>query len=1090
MNPAEHFASVASWPDFVARQSTLPVEQRGRPFELIVRHHLRTAPAYRAKLKSVWLLEEVPDAVRTRLNLPRPDEGVDLVAETHAGEFWTVQAKYRADTEATLTHRELSTFTSLSFAVCRGIGFGLICTTTDRITDLFEGAARIGELTGDTWAALDAEFFASLHETLTGDAAPALPVARVPLPHQERAVSAAHAHFAERGATRGKLISPCGSGKSLTACWIAQKLGARRVLVAVPSIALIRQTLETWMREALARGEPADWLCVCSDADVAKTDRAELVAHVHELGLPCDTDPAALAAHLASLRDRAGQVVVLTTYQSSPVLAAAARAAEFAFDFAVLDEAHRTTGRKAKNFSHLLFDANLPLPRRLFMTATERRFQGSSDEVVSMDDPALYGGTFELLTFKDAIAATPPILSDYRILTIGVRASEVARLVEANRWLDLGADGLDEVTAQALASLIALRRATKEHSVRHTVSFHSSIARAKQFRELCGKLNAALDGEPSIAPHHVNGGMGSAARQRELKEFLATAPSLVTNARCLTEGVDVPRIDCVFFADPKGSTIEIVQAAGRALRLAEGKTLGYILLPLVVPDGATLDAVAETSAFKFVLFVLRALATHDERIVEWFRATAEGRTPEVGGLVHFDLGEVTLPVGVDAEKFAREIEVRCWTVMAKLKWRPFAEAREWARNSGINKSTDWIRVWKKGEIPRDLPIAPYTVYRGKGWIDWGDFLGFRRPATRKKILPYEEARAFAITLGLKDGTEWRDYARRGIDGKTPIPSNIPRNPYQIYRGRGWVNWSHWLGRGQAVLGSGNDGAELLPFAEARDFARSLKLSGQRAWRQYCAGRMPNLPARLPGVPAGPEHYYKGQGWSGYGDWLGNGQVHVPRREYRKYEDACQFTRELKLRKFSEWRQYVQGRLPNLPPLPSDIPRNPNQTYAADGFTWGDWFGIAVTERSKRRCKFRAFEDAREFVHALNLSSSTVWAVYARGGLSEKPPLPADIPKNPKSSYGAEWLGWGDWLGTGTVAPFQKNFRSFEQARAFARTLGLKNGAAWDQWKRVKGNPPQDVPRHPATVYREHWISWPDFLQPPAVEAAASAPPPS
>lgn len=1087
MNLADHFASVATWPDFVARQSMLPGEKRGLPFELVVRHYLRIAPIYRAKLKSAWLLAEVPAVVRERLNLPRPDEGIDLIAETHAGEYWAIQAKYRTDTDATLTHRELSAFTSLAFAVCREVSFGLVCTTTERVTDLFEGAMRIGELTNETWAALDTEFFTMLRESLASAAPPSPPVARDPLPHQERAITAAFAHFAERGAARGKLISPCGSGKSLTACWIAQKLGARRVLVAVPSIALIRQTLETWMREALARGAPADWLCVCSDADVAKTEKAELVAHVHELGLPCDTDPAALTAHLAALRERSGPVVVLTTYQSSPVLAAAARAAEFAFDFAVLDEAHRTTGRKAKNFSHLLFDANLPLPRRLFMTATERRFQGSSDDVVSMDDSALYGETFELLTFKDAIAATPPILSDYRILTIGVRASEVARLVESNRWLDLGADGLDEVTAQALASLIALRRATREHGVRHTVSFHSSIARAKQFQELCGKLNAALEGEPAIAPHHVNGGMGSAARQRELAEFLAVAPSLVTNARCLTEGVDVPSIDCVFFADPKGSTIEIVQAAGRALRLdpASGKTLGYILLPLVVPDGATLDAVAETSAFKFVLFVLRALATHDERIVDWFRATAEGRPPEIGGLVQFDLGEVALPVGVDAEKFAREIEVRCWTVMAKLKWRPFAEAREWARDSGINKSTDWIRAWKDGGIPRDIPIAPYTVYRGKGWIDWGDFLGFRRPATRKKILHYEEARAFAITLGLKDGTEWRDYARRGIEGKTPLPANIPRNPYQIYRGKGWVNWSHWLGRGQAVLGSGNDGAELLPFAEARDFARSLKLSGQRAWRHYCAGRMPNLPARLSGVPAGPEHYYKGQGWSGYGDWLGNGQVHTPRRAYQKYESAREFARTLKLQKFAEWRQYVSGQLPNLPPLPPDIPRNPNQTYAADGFNWGDWFGTDAAERSKRRCKFRAFEEAREFVRALNLSSSTVWAVYTRGELPEKPPLPADIPKNPKSSYGDKWNGWGDWLGTGTVAPFLKNFRSFEEARAFARTLGLKNGAAWDQWKRIRGNPPQDIPRHPATVYREHWTSWSDFLQLPADEVNSS-----
>jgi predicted helicase len=283
------------------------------------------------------------------------------------------------------------------------------------------------------------------------------------------------------------------------------------------------------------------------------------------------------------------------------------------------------------------------------MTATERRFAGASDDIVSMDDAALYGETFSLLTFKAAIAAAPAILCDYRILTIGVRQSDVAALVAANRWLDLGPDGPDEITALALASLIALRRATAAHGVRHTVSFHSSIARAARFTALCNDLNAHLVGETAIPAFHVSGKLGSGARQMEIKQFLAAAPSLITNARCLTEGVDVPRIDCVFFADPKGSTIEIVQAAAVPSVSRIGKTRGYILLPLVVPDGATLDDVTATSAFKFVLFVLRALAAHDERIIEWFRATAEGRTPEVGGLVDFDFANVVAPLGVNAD---------------------------------------------------------------------------------------------------------------------------------------------------------------------------------------------------------------------------------------------------------------------------------------------------------------------------------------------------------------------------------------------------------------------------------------------------------
>jgi superfamily II DNA or RNA helicase len=1081
---ATFYSGVTTWNEFTTRVAALTPPERGAPFELLVRHFLQSDPAYRAKLRQVWLLRDVPEGIREKLRLPAPDEGIDLIAETHAGEYWSVQAKYRTDTDSSLTHRELSTFTSLSFAVCRGISFGLICTTTERITALFDHAECVGDLTNETWTALDAAFFASLRESLANAAPPPLPVARTPLPHQLRAIGAAHAHYVDRAASRGKLISPCGSGKSLTACWIAQKLTARRVLLAVPSIALIRQMLETWMREALARGQPADWLCVCSDADVARTERAELVAHVHELGLPT-TQPAQLAAALAALRDHPGQVVVLTTYQSSPVLAAAARDAAFAFDLAVLDEAHRTTGRRAKNFSHLLFDANLPLPRRLFMTATERRFQGSSDEIVSMDDPALYGDTFELLTFKAAIAATPPILCDYRILTIGVRQSDVARLVAANRWLDLGADGLDEVTAQALASLIALRRATREHGVQHTVSFHSSIARAQQFRDLCARLNPALPAaEPLIAPHHVNGAMGTAARQRELDAFLAKTPSLVTNARCLTEGVDVPRIDCVFFADPKGSTIEIVQAAGRALRLAEGKQLGYILLPLVVQDGATLDEIAETSAFKFVLFVLRALATHDDRIVEWFRATTEGRAPESGQLVHFDFGEVVAPLGVNPADFAKQIEVKCWQTIAKLKWRPFAEAREWARNSGINKSTAWIRIWKEGGIPRDLPIAPYTAYRDDGWIDWGDFLGFRRPATRKEILDHDSAREFAVSLGLTHGTQWTAYARYGLDGKPPLPANIPRNPQAAYRRRGWISWHHWLGLEKPHRRRRPANVSYRDFESARTFARSLKLSGQRQWRRYCRGLLPSFPPLPDDIPSAPETIFKGSGWRGYPDWLGTTTIPSRKIKYLDFEEARASVRTLGLKSIQEWRLYAGGKLTGFSKKPTDIPRMPDITYQNRGWIdWTDWLGSPVALVLRPRVgpsRFRDFESAREFAHSLNLKGSLAWQEYAKGLLPDKPPQPRDIPSSPRNVYQSQWKGWGDWLGTGNIAPSEKPLRPFEKAREFARTLGFRTYEQWMAWSRTPGKRPIDIPSNPATTYRtQGWINWPDFLQPPS-----------
>ncbi len=1013
MNLSGFFDGVSDWNDCCAALAARTELERGTAFEHIVRHYLRTDPAYRAKLADIWFHHEVPAELRTRLNFPSRDEGIDLLARTHTGEFWAIQTKFRRDADATLTHRELATFTSLAFTVCREISFALVCTTTARIPGLLENLPHLGDLTAETWTSLGAEFFASLRDSFGTTRPPPLPSPRKPLPHQHRAIAAAHAHYVERSAARGKLISPCGSGKSLTACWIAEQLGARRVLIAVPSLALIRQTLETWMREALATGRAADWLCVCSDPEVTDTDSAELLAHVHELGLPCDTSPAAVSAHLRAAQDRPGQFVVLATYQSSPVVAAAARDAGFTFDFAVLDEAHKTTGRTQGVFAHLLHDENLPLPRRLFMTATERRFQGSSDDIVSMDDPALYGETFELLTFRDAIAATPPILSDYRILTIGVRESDVARLVEQNRWLDLGVNGLDEVTATALASLIALRRATREHGVRHTVSFHSSIARAKQFRDLCARLNAAIATEPAIAPHHVNGAMGSAARQRELECFLAAEPSLVTNARCLTEGVDLPSIDCVFFADPKGSTIEIVQAAGRALRLAEGKKLGYILLPLVVPDGATLDDVAASSAFKFVLFVLRALATHDDRIVEWFRATAEGRASEVGGLVQFDFGDVATPLGVSAEEFAKQIEVRCWASVGRLAYQSYSNAVAFAREHNLKSQSQWrSKIAFLGEFwPANIPRTPDKSYVGRGWTTWGDFFGTGTVSTKTKTFrPFEEAREWARTLGLETSEEWYLFCRGKFPHLGNRPYDVPHVPPKSYRGKGWTNWTDFLG------------ADWLPFDQARAFARSLKFTGQRAWKQYCRGERPDLPPKPEDIPASPWYAYQDRGWAGWRDWLG---TEKPAREK---------------------------------PV-SATPAKPR------------------APRKSRPSKFRDFASARSFAHSLKLKSSTEWYAYVQGRRPDLGPKPVDIPSSPHGAYEDDWQGWGDWLGTGNVAPFRRVFRPFAEARTFARTLNLRTGDDWDRWGRIRGNRPPDIPSSPEIVYRNQgWISYADFLQ--------------
>ncbi len=232
----------SSWADFQRRLRDLSEKQKGDLFEELVKAYLQLEPEYASKLKHVWLYREVPQAIAKQLKLPATDQGIDLVAETKDGEFWAVQCKYRQDTDHSLTWREISTFTGLAFGVCRGFRFGLICSTTERITHVLKHQDHVGFCALDAWQALDAGFFTRLRAHLAHKSAALKPA--LPRAHQKEAVKAGRNHYVVEKAKRGKLIMPCGSGKSLTAYWIAGELDARRIVIAVPSLSLIKQTLK------------------------------------------------------------------------------------------------------------------------------------------------------------------------------------------------------------------------------------------------------------------------------------------------------------------------------------------------------------------------------------------------------------------------------------------------------------------------------------------------------------------------------------------------------------------------------------------------------------------------------------------------------------------------------------------------------------------------------------------------------------------------------------------------------------------------------------------------------------------------------
>jgi superfamily II DNA or RNA helicase len=1049
-----------SWEDIQRRLRDLSEKQKGDVFEELVKAYLLLEPEYASKLKHVWLHREVPQAVRQKLKLPATDQGIDLVAETNDGEFWAVQCKYRQDTDHSLTWRDISTFTGLAFGVCRGFTFGIICSTTERITHVLKDQDRIGFCALDVWQGLDADFFARLRAQLARK--PALLVPLKPRPHQRDAAKAGHHHYVIKKAKRGKLIMPCGSGKSLTAYWIAGKLDARRIVIAVPSLALIRQTLKVWLRETMANRQAVEWICVCSDESAGRIERDDVTVLRQDLGVPCLTAPDEISAWLK--RKHHGLTVVFTTYQSGEALSKAARSARFHFDLGIMDEAHKTVGATDKLFSHLLHDANLPIRRRIFMTATERRYEGQSDTVLSMENPAIYGETFHLLSFKRALEYRPPILSDYKIISIAVSRDEVAELIRKNVFVkpDKGRWN-KEIEADMLASLVALRKAMAKHPIRHAVSFHSSIQRAELFKIHNNAFSRAFPKCGSLETFHVSGKTPTGTRARIIGEFAQTQRALITNARCLTEGVDVPGIDCVLFADPRRSAVDIVQAVGRALRPAPGKKLGYVIVPILHDADATPDDIFESESFQEILTTLRALAANDDRIVEYFRAISQGRQRTGGGSVEFDMDE-RLAQRIDLAQFVREIDLKCWDRLAKLSWRPFEDARAFARKLKLKNQHAWV-AFCKGELPRlgqrpaDIPTNPSKVYVDKGWKGNGDWLGTGTIAARLRIFrPFREARAYARKLKLRNFTEWRAFCRGDMPKLGLIPADIPSTPWTTYAERGWENLGDWLGTGNIS----SHLKEFRSFREARLFTRKLDLKSAAEWSSFCKGKMPRLETLPSDIPANPAQAYGRKGWKGMGDWLGTGRTADQDKCYLPFKQARAFVRRLHLEKVDEWYEFCRSGK-----KPENIPAAPNNTYKDLG-----WIGIRDWLGTKPGFDgYLPFKEARRYVHALNLPSTAKWFEFCKGDKK-----PHNIPTSPRRLYKKHWKSWADWLGHGRPSPQEMHdqFWPFEKARRFARKLELKNYAEWNRYAQSTKKPPY-IPASPYGVYGEAFTSMPDWL---------------
>lgn len=655
----------------IFRSQSFTEHEKGTKFERLMRSWLLSDPRYNM-LSNVWLWEEFPG----RKDFGGKDTGIDLVAKTESGDYWAIQCKcYNENTiidkPAVDSFLATSSRTFIDETSLQTVSFSLrlwISTAShwgsnaeEAIQNQQPQVKRVGFFDLE-YSPVDWE---KLMQGMTGDNAQ-LP-GKQPREHQLRAISAANRHFHEND--RGKLIMACGTGKTYTALKIAESMLPEKglVLFLVPSISLLGQTLNAWHSDAT---RPIKAICICSDSKASRRIKKvfdDTADSIVDLAVPASTNPRQIANQLQQYRSHEGLTVVFSTYQSiETVYAAQAEtlketASQYGiFDLIICDEAHRTTGvrlsdRDESNFTKIHDADYIRGRKRLYMTATPRLYGDSAKSrasekdaiLCSMDDEALYGKEFFRVNFSYAVENG--LLTDYKVLVLTVNEKDLPKNIAAEikdpsrKELDFDdtskligiINGLSKIirgdkgTTWA-ADPVIMRRAiafcSKIDDRRHPAG--TSRNTATVLPEICDKYRESAKPEErghivEVSARHIDGSMNSQMRN-ELLAWLAednladNECRVLTNVRCLSEGIDVPALDAVLFLSSRNSQVDVVQSVGRVMRnFHKGqdgeKRYGYIIIPIVVPSDVTPeDALNDNKYFKVVWDILNALRSHDD----------------------------------------------------------------------------------------------------------------------------------------------------------------------------------------------------------------------------------------------------------------------------------------------------------------------------------------------------------------------------------------------------------------------------------------------------------------------------------------------
>ena len=582
-------------------------QDAGNKFEVFCKWFLENDPEWSKSIDNVWLWDEYPNKWQSQ------DLGTDLVFHDKDGLVWAVQAKCYSEHRST-TKKDMNTF--LADTGRSEVDKRLWLQTTNKIEAKAEKTCK-GQDKPVTFFNLNnfrdaqIDYPTSFRELYKAK----VKIKPKPEPHQIEAIKDVSSKL--KTVDRGQLIMACGTGKTFTTMWIKEELKAHSTLVLLPSLSLLSQTMREW---AWASNTDFEILNVCSDKSVGKKTE-DMKPEDAPFRVTSEVE------EILKFLKKPKPKVIFCTYQSSPLLAEAHEDSTIpSFDLIISDEAHRCAGKVEAGFATVLDENKIRSSKRLFTTATPRYFGKAIKDaakakdlaIVGMDDEKVFGSVLHKLTFGKAIQDSH--LTDYQVVIIGVDEPMVKQYIDEQEIIAINTD--ETTDARTLATKIGLLKAIKDYDLKRVISFHSRVSGAKMFSEELIDVVNIIDPkhrpEGTFLTNYVSGTMKAGDRKDKidkLKGLETHDRGILTNARCLAEGVDVPALDGVAFIDPKGSQVEIIQAVGRAIRKVRGakaQTKGTIIIPVFIEDGDDPETSIEASNFKPVWDVLKALRAHDE----------------------------------------------------------------------------------------------------------------------------------------------------------------------------------------------------------------------------------------------------------------------------------------------------------------------------------------------------------------------------------------------------------------------------------------------------------------------------------------------